>query len=135
MAEDVVVEFFLPEFAAMLLAIIVGRLLFEILNEVQQVSRLVQSAGEDVEVVRHGAVGLDGEIMMDRLCVEFLDNVGGSFGIGEGGMTLRATLSDEVAALAQVVSGREPDVFVVAMHATQNEGTTGGSGAAIILLG
>ena len=39
LAEDVVVEFFLPEFAAMLLAIIVGRLLFEILNEVQQVSR------------------------------------------------------------------------------------------------
>ena len=52
-----------------------------------------------MEVVRHGAVGLDSEIMMDRLCVEFLDNVGGSFGIGEGGMTLRATQSDEVAAL------------------------------------
>jgi hypothetical protein len=43
--------------------------------------------------------------VVDGLCVELLNKVGSGSGIGEGGVTLRATHGYKVAALAEVVTG------------------------------
>jgi 5-formaminoimidazole-4-carboxamide-1-beta-D-ribofuranosyl 5'-monophosphate synthetase len=110
-AQDVIVEFALPELVAGAVMKLVFGFLFEGIDEEEEVGIFGRSRREEVEMAGHCAIGVDGERVADGFGFESIED-------GEGGLVLReerlafvAAEGDEIISFAKVVVGGEADVF------------------------
>lgn len=73
LSENVVVEFLLPEHVVMSLQVFVRGCSFEVFNKRKQFARKFEAGNQGVKMIRHHAVGVDGESIGNRLLAEVFD--------------------------------------------------------------
>ena len=90
-----IIEIVLPKLGAFRLQISERRLLFEALGEFEQVACRGFAEREEMQVIGHGAIGVDKEFGEDRFCPEKFQDPGGTPGVGENRSAVMAAHGDE----------------------------------------
>ena len=115
-AKDIVVKLFLPQLTVGFDGVPTRGLAFETAQEIEQVAGGVETASEQMQMIGHSAVRVDGKSIFDGFFAQFAEGPRGDFRIGEGMMTIFADGSYEVPALANVMIGWEADVAMEMWH-------------------
>lgn len=95
-AQNVIVEFFLPEKAIRIFPERQGACVFHVFDEGEQIRSGFQAGDKAVQVIGHDAVGMDPEAMLEGMFLYDFDQAGGAGGVCEYGTTFRAAERDEI---------------------------------------
>lgn len=114
---DVVVIAHLPETRAVRIAELMRRELLECVDELDQVARIRQSLGKEVEVVRHYAISVKCEIVIRGDCEQLFKRPMPCGIISKERGALLGSEGDKVDASTDVMSGRKAETFTVEWHA------------------
>jgi hypothetical protein len=98
------------------LRIMESGVLFEDADEFWEVGANVDAFGQDMQVTRHCAVGVQAEKMVRRLCEGTIERETSSVGIGEIRISMMAANGYEIGAGADVFVGREAGVLTMKGH-------------------
>ena len=111
-ANDVVVIFLLPQHPASPRMIQLSSFLFEGLDKTNEVAALCLPFRQNVQMVRHQTIGMDGKCELLRFFLQVLQQPLRACGRSEQRGAILAADRDEVPAPAPIVGARQPDVLV-----------------------
>src|SRR5208282_1526080 len=111
-----IVKLLLPQIAPKSPLKFVTCALFQRLQKEQQVTRGIEAKRQQVYVVGHGAIGVNSEPVRFRLPTKFASEPLRLWRVREYGVSVGATERYEIPSVADVMSGRTPNVFVLELH-------------------